>query len=123
MRRLILALTGLAGFLVVALGAFGAHGLEGRLAPEAEGWWETATLYGLVHVVSALFIATTPHAPLRAGAAFLAGVVLFSGALYAMALFSLTGGAPGWLGAIAPLGGGAFLIGWALIIIHALRRR
>ena len=118
MKSRLLALTGLAGFLTVALGAFGAHGLEGRLTPEAEGWWETATLYGLVHVVSALFLATTPNAPMSAGAAFLAGVLLFSGSLYALAL-----GAPGWIGAVAPLGGIAFLIGWALIIRCALRRR
>ena len=106
------------GFLCVALGAFGAHGLEGKLTAEAKGWWETATLYGLVHAVAALSVSLTGRKSFAAaGWAFVLGAVFFSGSLYAMAL-----GAPRALGMIAPLGGVLFLIGWALAGLAALRR-
>jgi uncharacterized membrane protein YgdD (TMEM256/DUF423 family) len=105
------AVAAVAGFLAVALGAFGAHGLKEHLAEAPRGdWWEKAVLYHLVH--SAAMLATA-RADGRAGAAtwsFAAGIVLFSGSLYAMAL-----GAPRWFGAVTPLGGLAFLAGWVLV--------
>ena len=105
----------LCGFATVALGAFGAHGLKNSFTAESLGWWETATLYALIH--SALAIALIGDRALRiSGWAFVAGSVVFSGSLYAMAL-----GAPHWLGAITPLGGLAFLAGWALLALWALR--
>lgn len=134
MKRL-LPLAGLAGFVVVALGAFGAHGLEGRLSEEAKDWWETATLYGLAHSVAALALALhvraakkdaaakqTPDAKPRrdllpaAGHAFLIGVLVFSGSLYGLAL-----GAPRWFGMVTPLGGISFLLGWVFIIVQGVR--
>jgi len=131
--RPLLTAAGLAGFAAVALGAFGAHGLEGRLSPEAKDWWETATLYALTHAVAALGLALHGQAKAEigaemgagahAGAAFILGTVLFSGSLYAMALFSLAGGAPAWFGMITPLGGLSFLAGWALVIADGIRRR
>jgi uncharacterized membrane protein YgdD (TMEM256/DUF423 family) len=108
------------GFLGVALGAFGAHGLKGHLAagdPEfavkALDWWRTGVLYHLVHAVAVLALGGTDatRPPGASGWAFTAGIVVFSGSLYAMAL-----GAPTWFGAITPLGGLAFLAGWVLLL-------
>ncbi|MDF1657371.1 MAG: DUF423 domain-containing protein [Verrucomicrobiales bacterium] len=94
-------------FLGIALGAFGAHGLGDRL--EATGRidnWETATLYHLIHGL-AMFVIARFSAPIGFYC-FLAGIILFSGSLYALALTDITK-----LGAITPLGGISFLLGWA----------
>ncbi|MCI4643921.1 MAG: DUF423 domain-containing protein [Hyphomonadaceae bacterium] len=106
------------GFIGVALGAFGAHALDGKLSPEAEGWWQTATLYVLVHTVGALAVGLSGRSGLLAwgGWSLILGALVFSGTLYAMAL-----GAPRWFGAITPLGGIAFLMGWALIGLGGFR--
>lgn len=113
-----LAASGISGFLAVALGAFGAHGLTARLAGVADGekrlgWWNTAAHYHLLHALAlglvALVIARAPHARF-AGYGFCLGTLLFSGSLYVMAL-----GGPRWLGAVTPLGGLAFLAGWATV--------
>ena len=116
----LLPAAGLLGFSVVVLGAFGAHGLEWRLSDAGTDWWETATLYGLVHAVACLAVAL--HGQARsglkiAGWAFFVGVLLFSGSLYAMAL-----GAPTSLGMVTPLGGLGFLAGWAMLVIQGLQR-
>ncbi len=110
------------GFLGVALGAFGAHGLKSRLTAEALGWWETATLYALVHAVAILALSAYGASaqggkPLFANGGWImtAGVLIFSGTLYAMAL-----GAPRWFGAITPLGGLCLLAGWAIAATGAL---
>ncbi len=109
------------GFLAVALGAFGAHGLKAWLdsedpafAVKAMDWWRTAALYHLVHAVAIVAasrrLADPDAGPVRAGPVawcFTAGIVLFSGSLYAMAL-----GAPTRLGMVTPIGGLAFLAGW-----------
>lgn len=117
MKRLQFA-AGCCGFLAVALGAFGAHGLEGVLSEAAAAWWETATLYGLVHAAAALGVSLSQNTMLRrAGWAFVIGAIIFSGSLYAMAL-----GAPRAFGVITPLGGVSFLAGWALIVIAAARK-
>lgn len=106
------------GFLGVAAGTFGAHGLE-RITTEAEAldWWSTGVLYHLVHALALLAVGLMAAAPATgdrpsraltvAGWSFTLGVVVFSGSLYAMSL-----GAPRWFGAITPLGGVAFLVGW-----------
>jgi uncharacterized membrane protein YgdD (TMEM256/DUF423 family) len=98
--------------LGVALGAFGAHALKARLAPEALAVWNTAVLYHLVHAL-ALFalglFAKSAEADLRLGGwLLLAGVLIFSGSLYALALSGIK-----VLGAVTPLGGLCFLAGWA----------
>lgn len=111
------------GFLTVALGAFGAHGLEGKLSADAQGWWETATFYGLAHAVAALALSLAARQGFaRAGWAFVIGAVLFSGSLYAMALLSLSGDGPRLLGMVTPLGGLGFLAGWMLAGAAALKR-
>ncbi len=107
------------GFASVALGAFGAHALADRLGDLQRGWWETATLYGLVHaaVLAALGL-TRSEASLPISMApwmFFVGVLLFSGTLYLMAI-----GAPRWFGAITPVGGLALLGGWICIFWIAI---
>ncbi len=100
-------------FLGIALGAFGAHGLADRL--EATGRldnWETAGFYHLIHGLALFVIALLPGRPLGYYW-FLAGILVFSGSLYALALTDLTK-----LGAITPLGGISFLIGWGRWIFH-----
>ncbi|MEO6097709.1 MAG: DUF423 domain-containing protein [Fibrobacteria bacterium] len=104
------------GFLGVALGAFGAHALKARVAPELLIVWHTGVLYHLIHaavlLALALFAKTT-GADIRWGARLMvAGILLFSGSLYAM---TLTGIRP--LGAITPLGGLAFLGGWGWMVL------
>ena len=108
----------LLGFAGVALGAFGAHGMAARFTPESRGWWETATLYLLVHAVAVFATSLSGRTGLfqTGGWIMLIGAVIFSGTLYAMAL-----GAPRWFGAITPIGGVGLLIGWALFAVAALR--
>lgn len=109
---------GVLGFLGVALGAFGAHGLKDVLAERGStGTWQTAVLYHLVHSVALLALAaywrggaSVPSPALWAGWCWTGGVVLFSGSLYWLAL-----GGPKLLGPVTPLGGLAFLAGWALV--------
>jgi uncharacterized membrane protein YgdD (TMEM256/DUF423 family) len=121
-----LTASGISGFLAVALGAFGAHGLQARLADAADGakrlsWWQTAAHYHLMHALAlavvALVIAHAPQAR-YAGVGFVVGTVLFSGSLYVMAL-----GGPRWLGAVTPLGGAAFLVGWGVLVCCGLALR
>ena len=108
---MITLLGALAGFLTVAFGAFGAHALSDTLTGKAAGWWETATLYLLVHAALATALSVSNAEKLGAAAAvLLAGAVLFAATLYAMAL-----GAPRWFGAITPIGGLGMLAGWAMI--------
>lgn len=116
----ILAIGAGLGFLAVALGAFGAHGLEGKLDAKATEWWETATLYAMAHAVVISAIGLAQKAGLSGmtapAVAFAIGVLIFAGTLYAMAL-----GAPRWFGAITPLGGLSLLAGWALLIWSGLK--
>jgi len=119
MDRNFLLLGALFGFLAVALGAFGAHALRARLAPEMLAVFETGVRYHMYH---ALALVLTSLAMARmggwllvtAGWCFVAGILLFSGSLYALALTGVT-----ILGAITPLGGLAFLAGWAFLAIAA----
>jgi uncharacterized membrane protein YgdD (TMEM256/DUF423 family) len=108
------------GFFSVALGAFGAHGLASRLTPEGKGWWETATLYALVHAAAITAAGIGQKAGVTGlsmpSATLAIGTLVFSGSLYAMAL-----GAPRWFGAITPLGGLALLAGWALFAFIGLK--
>ena len=99
----------------VALGAFGAHGMSGWVAPDLLVIWETGARYQMYHAFGMFAVAIVagqwPQSPASmAGWAFLAGVVLFSGSLYLMALTGIR-----LFGAITPLGGVAFIIGWATI--------
>jgi uncharacterized membrane protein YgdD (TMEM256/DUF423 family) len=112
----IFALAGaILGFLAVAAGAFGAHALEGRLAPERIDTYETAVRYQMYHALALFAVAWAAsrwpgRAATLAGWAFIAGTLVFSGTVYALAF-----GAPRWLGAVTPLGGVALLVGWAAL--------
>lgn len=126
MERIFLVLAGINGFLAVAFGAFGAHALKTRLAAAADGaqrlgWWETAAHYHIVHALalalSAYLAARAPGAAAHvSGYCFAAGIVLFSGSLYAMTLSNVRA-----LGAVTPLGGLFLLAGWVAVVIAALR--
>ena len=96
------------GFLAVALGAFGAHGLNATLAAHGtSAIWEKAVLYHLVHTLMLWLLAG--QIPFRRGPwlCFLAGILIFSGSLYVLAATNVR-----WLGAITPIGGLSFLAGW-----------
>lgn len=116
MARMILLFAALSGMVAVASGAFGAHGLKQRLGPELLGVWQTAVLYQLVHTLALLAIGIwllqRPVAGLAVTAGlFAAGILLFSGSLYGLAL-----GGPRWLGSVTPLGGVCFMLGWAWLV-------
>ena len=105
-HRSLAAAAALLGFLGVALGAFGAHAL--RLAGQPLDWWRTGTEYHLAHALAAI-LAAVLGVP-RAGWLFIVGTVLFAGSLYAMALSHVL-----ILGAVAPLGGLCYLLGWGAL--------
>jgi len=111
--------------LAVALGAFGAHGLEGRLDAYSLGVYEKAVFYHFVHALGMLVVPLLVRAGLISeptgkwtGWLLLSGIVLFSGSLYALAI---TGART--LGAITPLGGASFIAAWVTLAICALRSR
>ena len=113
----------LAGAVAVALGAFGAHGLEEAVSADRLATWRTGATYHLAHALAAalaggLAALGLSEAALWAGRLFLAGVVLFSGSLYALVLLDLP-----VLGAVAPLGGLCFIAGWAALALAAWRAR
>lgn len=108
----LVALAGLSGALAVAAGAFGAHGASGK----AVEWLRTGATYQLVHAAAALAALGLPRGR-GAVLLMLAGALVFSGTLYAMAF-----GAPRWFGAITPLGGVAMIGGWLLLALAAFRR-
>ena len=114
--RLALVLGAALAFLAVALGAFGAHALKARLTPDDAAIWHTAVQYhgwhALALLAAGLMLVQRPDATAVALAAwlFVAGVVLFSGSLYLLALTGVRA-----LGAVTPLGGAAFLAGWAAL--------
>jgi uncharacterized membrane protein YgdD (TMEM256/DUF423 family) len=113
--RLFLVLGCIAALLAVALGAFGAHGLKARIAPELLLVYKTGVEYHFYHAFGLILVGLAvwrlPESGyLRAaGWAMLAGMLLFSGSLYLLALTGI-----GWLGAVTPVGGAAFLAAWGL---------
>ena len=109
----------LMGGIGVAIGAFGAHGLRGRLSPEMLAVFETGVRYHMYHALAILATAAImprldSRAVVVAGWSFMTGILLFSGSLYALALSGVT-----TLGAITPIGGVAFLIGWISLAVAA----
>jgi len=104
----------------VALGAFGAHGLRDRVAPPLLQAYKTGVLYHLLHAVALLVLGLFPAGGLWRAARILMtfGIVVFSGTLYALALSGR-----GWLGAITPLGGLAFIAAWATLFVAASRHK
>lgn len=109
------------GFLAVAAGAFGAHGLRARLTPDLLAVFETGARYHMYHALGLVAVGllgqARPSVLLQgAGWAMLVGILLFSGSLYALALSGMRA-----LGAVTPLGGLGFLAGWLLLALAAWR--
>ena len=122
MDRTFVALGAVLAGLAVAAGAFGAHGLRDRLAPDMLAVFETAARYQMYHALGLVAVAwvTTRWPDASAGLAgwlFVAGIVLFSGSLYVLALSGVR-----WLGAITPFGGLCFLGGWGVLAWTVWRR-
>jgi len=123
MDRTFLLIGAILGFFGVALGAFGAHGLKNRLSPEMLEVFDTGVRYHMYHTIAVLIVAAAighiGNARLlaMAGWFFFAGILLFSGSLYALALTRV-----GILGAVTPIGGLFFLIGWACLAVFAAAR-
>ena len=121
MERVLFGLGAASAFISVAAGAFGAHGLRARLAPDLLAAFETGARYQMYHALglmaAAFALSRWPGPwPVRAGWLFVAGTVLFSGSLYTLALTGIR-----WLGAVTPFGGVAFLAGWVCLLLAARR--
>jgi uncharacterized membrane protein YgdD (TMEM256/DUF423 family) len=123
MDRVFLVLGALAAGIAVALGAFGAHALRARLTPEMLATFETGVRYHLYHALALFAVAmvvgrwpSSAPAATAAGWLFIAGILMFSGSLYLLALTGVRG-----LGAITPIGGLAFLAGWGCLALAAAR--
>ncbi|WP_413377787.1 DUF423 domain-containing protein [Alkalihalobacillus sp. 1P02AB] len=108
--------------LVVAIGAFGAHGLEGKISERMLKNYQTGVQYHMIHGIGVLLVGllalkfASNQLLTVAGWSFLVGIILFSGSLYAMALTGITK-----LGAITPLGGLAFILGWILVGVAVVK--
>jgi uncharacterized membrane protein YgdD (TMEM256/DUF423 family) len=123
MDRTFLALGALSAGISVAAGAFGAHALKARLAPDLLAVFETGARYQMYHALGLVAAAWAgSRGPAAQGAAtwagwlFVGGTVLFTGSLYALALSGVRA-----LGAVTPFGGVAFLAGWVALALAALR--
>lgn len=121
MIKIFLIIGSIFGALSVAFGAFASHALQNKLTPKALDIWETGTKYQMYHALALVLVAllitrleTTSTLLNVAGFAFITGIALFSGSLYALSLSGIK-----WLGAIAPLGGVAFLVGWSCLVVTA----
>ena len=120
MNRTFLLIGSLAGFTCVAIGAFGAHALRGSLTPEMLAVFETGVRYQMYHALAVIAIGLLAARLDKwlitlTGWLFTAGIVLFSGSLYALALTGATR-----LGAVTPIGGVLLLLGWACLALAAI---
>ena len=122
MDRTFLALGSLLAGIAVAAGAFGAHALRARLSPADLATFETGARYQMYHALALLAVAWVAQQwpgplPRAAGWLFVAGIVVFSGSLYTLVLTGQR-----WLGAVTPLGGVAFIVGWGCLVGAAMKR-
>ncbi|GAK12038.1 DUF423 domain-containing protein [Geomicrobium sp. JCM 19039] len=123
MKHTWIAVGALFAALAVAIGAFGAHGLEGIVSSSMLENYETGVQYHMFHALGIIAVglfATNQemNGKLQAAALFMSvGIVIFSGSLYVMALTNMT-----WLGAITPIGGVSFIAGWVFLLVAALKR-
>jgi uncharacterized membrane protein YgdD (TMEM256/DUF423 family) len=116
-RAPLITLGALNAAISIAAGAFGAHGLRSRLEPRALEIFETAARYQMYHALAMILVGViATRGAGTAGWIFQAGIVVFSGSLYALALTDVK-----ILGAITPLGGLAFLVGWIWLAVAAWR--
>lgn len=122
MSNIFLAIASVLAGLAVALGAFASHALKETLTAQSLQIWETGTKYQMYHALALFLVAllisqqeTSSISLTIAGYAFIFGILLFSGSLYALSLTNIK-----ILGAITPIGGVAFLIGWVCLVITAI---
>lgn len=114
-----LRIAAILGALVVALGAFGAHGLQPVLERhDTAAIWQTAVFYHAIHAVALLALAAAGRASAWMTGLWTAGVAIFSGSLYILAITDIR-----WLGAITPIGGTALIIGWIVLAITGGNRK
>lgn len=114
-----LRITATFGFLAVGLGAFGAHGLKDLLTRnETLTIWEKAVFYHFIHTAVMLFLSAKSPFPSGPWLCFLAGIAIFSGSLYLLAVTNVK-----WLGAITPIGGLSFLAGWFWLALAPLAQK
>jgi len=123
LTRVFLTVAATLAGLAVAAGAFASHALKDRLTERALEIFETAARYQMYHALALFLVAvllsrleSVPPTLAVAGYAFIAGIALFSGSLYALSFTGIN-----WLGAVTPLGGVAFLVGWGCVAIAAWR--
>ena len=119
--RIFLVAGSVLAFVAVAAGAFGAHALRARLSPDLLDVFETGARYQMYHALALLAVAwvgsQSPSGLVTAaGWSFIVGILIFSGSLYILALADLR-----WMGAITPIGGVAFLVGWGCLALAAMR--
>ncbi|MEX6686693.1 DUF423 domain-containing protein [Danxiaibacter flavus] len=128
MHKTFLVVAGLLGALSVALGAFGSHGLRGKVGEDVLNIFETAVKYQFYHVfallaVSILFQSFGSGALLWSGRLFIAGTALFCGSLYLLTFFRANNNTSmNWLGAITPIGGLCFIAGWLLLVFAVIKK-
>jgi len=128
MNKQIILVASFSGFVAVILGAFGAHGLDGKISDYHLETWKTANQYHFYHTLALLFLSTfsrAKNASIRISfIAFVLGILLFSGSLYLMSIRSLIElEGLSMLGPITPLGGLCFIVGWIGLFVAALRNR
>lgn len=120
--KIFLVLGGLNGMLAVALGAFGAHGLKERLSADMLAVYQTGVQYQMYHALALILVAIISDRLVDSamlswsGWLFTAGIIIFSGSLYTLSTTGIKS-----LGAVAPIGGMAFIVAWVLLIIAAVR--
>jgi len=114
---------GLLALLAVLAGAFGAHGLRSLVSERGLEVFQTAVTYQMYHSIALVLVAVLSGLGLSrrllcwASGFYLAGILLFSGSLYLLVLTDIR-----WIGPVTPLGGGCFMVGWALLVMSAIRR-
>lgn len=128
MNKRIIITASLFGILAVVLGAFGAHGLKGRIDADELKTWETAVHYHFYHVLALLFLSTFSRIRSRlintSYWSFTIGILLFSGSLYILAtknILHIT--QTSFIGPVTPIGGLFFIIGWTSLLLAAIRNK
>ncbi|MBK1439095.1 DUF423 domain-containing protein [Parapedobacter sp. ISTM3] len=128
MNKRIILTASFFGLAAVVLGAFGAHGLEGKISEDGLETWETAVEYQFYHTIALLFLATFSRAKntyIRFSfVTFTLGILLFSGSLYLLSTRAITAvGNPAILGPITPLGGVCFILGWLGLFVATIKNK
>jgi len=128
MNKRIIITASLLGILAVVLGAFGAHGLKGKIDADALKIWETAVDYHFYHVLALLFLSTFCRFKCRlinfSYWSFTLGILLFSGSLYVLAakdILNIT--QTSFIGPITPIGGLFFIIGWTTLLLATIKNK